>query len=59
MDQTSRATRPGKRPLVACFTKAYHGNDPGLAPAPAEGVVTARTRDVLRVPWNETMRSLR
>ena len=42
-----------QRPLAVCFTKAYHGNDPELAPAPAEGVATARTRDVLRVPWND------
>jgi len=42
-----------QRPLVVCFTKAYHGNDPELAPSPAEGVATERTRDVLRVPWND------
>ncbi|MDH4146524.1 MAG: aminotransferase class III-fold pyridoxal phosphate-dependent enzyme [Acidimicrobiia bacterium] len=49
-----RAARQHRqRPLVVCFTKAYHGNDPELAPAPAEGVATERARDVVRVPWND------
>ncbi|MBI2704359.1 MAG: aminotransferase class III-fold pyridoxal phosphate-dependent enzyme [Actinobacteria bacterium] len=47
------ARQARQRSLVIGFTKAYHGNDPELAFAPAPGVATERTRDVLRVPWND------
>jgi len=42
-----------QRPLVVAFTQAYHGNDPELATSPQPGVLTERTRDVLRIPWND------
>jgi glutamate-1-semialdehyde 2,1-aminomutase len=42
-----------QRPLVVAFTNAYHGNDPELASSPAPGMLSERTRDVLRVPWND------
>ncbi len=41
-----------QRRLVVTFDKAYHGNDPELANAPAAGVLTDGTREVLRTPWN-------
>ena len=42
-----------QRPLAVAFTQAYHGNDPELASSPRPGVLTDRTRDVLRTPWND------